>query len=183
MIRLNVIGQKEQKNISDLLLSHALFVSLCTTVGICTITIFILFIGRAYFNISLASVTDELSRTKIVSPSGETLSVLELTDKINEELAVVEPLINNVQYDTVLIDLGKTMPNGISFTSVSVTASNSALVAQGFAASRNDVPVLESNLKKLPYLTGVVIESSLNERTHVPVSISATIDRTRFNKP
>jgi Tfp pilus assembly protein PilN len=183
MIRLNVIGQTEQKGVNDLLRSHVLLYSLLVTVGISAIAVIILIIGRSYFTISLTTVQNELSTTKLISPAGKTLPVLELTKKINDELAVLEAPLTDYRFDTVLTDLKKAAPSGITFTSISLASKNGSLTAEGFAASRNDVPLFESNLKLLPYLTAVVLQSSLNERTHVPVSVTATIDRSKFVSP
>ncbi len=180
MIRLNVIGQDEKRAINDLLRAHALLLSLFAALGICAVTIVLLLIGRSYFNIRLTSAKDELSSTKIVSPAGKTLPVLELTTKMNAELAVLGPQTIDYQFDTILLDLGLHTPTGVTFTMIALASKDNTLTAQGYAASRNDVPLLESNLKGLPYLTNVTIQSSLNERTHVPLSIKATVDRTKF---
>ncbi len=183
MIRLNVIGQKELRNISDLIRSHTMTLSLSVTIGICVMTIGALAVAQTYFNITLSTVVDELSSTKIVSPAGETLPVLELTNTINEQLAVLEAPLVDYHFDAVLIDVANATPSGISYTSISISTKTSELAAQGFATSRNEVPILESSLTKMPYLTDVVIQSSLNERTRIPVTITATIDTTKFRNP
>lgn len=183
MIRLNVIGQNEKNQTDDLLRAHTLLLSMITIVGICAITITLLVIGRAYLNIRLTSVSDELTSTKIVTPAGETLPVLELTKRVNAQLAVLKAQITPFEFDTVLIDLGKATPDGVTLTSVSIETKGSTLTIQGFASSRNDVPLFEAGLKQLPYLTNVSLQSNLNERTHLPITGVATVDSTKFPLP
>ncbi|MFA5135721.1 MAG: PilN domain-containing protein, partial [Patescibacteria group bacterium] len=173
MIRLNVIGQNEKNQTDDLLRAHALFLSMLVIVGICAITVTLLVIGRAYLNIRLTSATDELASTKIVTPAGETLPVLELTKRVNAQLAVLKTQLTAFQFDTVLIDLGTATPDGVTLTAVSIETKGNTLNIQGFASSRNDVPLFEAGLKQLPYLENVSLQSNLNERTHLAITGTA----------
>lgn len=183
MITLNLINSHEKEKLSDTLRTGLIVRIFLKCVAVCLVIVGMLVMGNEYLSIREESVASELQSTKVISPAGQALPVLDLTTTLNAQLAVLSTQAVDQQFDTVLTDVGTKIPSGITLNALTLTAKNGVLQGQGYAATRNDVPTLESNLKQLSYLSALSIQSSLNERSHIPVTFTATVNFKEVSTP
>lgn len=120
-------------------------------------------------------VSQQLAKTQVVSPTGETLPIRDVIKQLNSRLAIMKSLPDAPPLDSVLLELAENLPAGLAFTSLTASAKTLQLDAQGIAKSRNDIPELQKHLERLTFLKDVKTQSNINERTDIPFRVHAVL--------
>lgn len=173
MYDLNLLDIEKKKNLNDLMVARTIIVSLSRIITVCLITVASIIVSGAYLDIRIKEVSDNLRTTQLVTSSGKTLPIDELTKKLNIQLDTLSPLVQYVPFDALLIDIADHTPSGVTISSLGFSVKTNDIAISAIAKQRNDIPLFESKIKELPYLQNVTIQGSLNERQNIPVTISA----------
>lgn len=121
------------------------------------------------------TVRHELSQTTVVAPGGRMLAVSDVVKQLNARVAVLGTALDTSSPEQLLIDLAKDLPLGISITSIAVSYKTKQMNITAVARTRNDIPLFQSHLEAITVLQQPAIQSNINERTDIPLSIHATI--------
>ncbi|MBI4090097.1 MAG: hypothetical protein HY421_01720 [Candidatus Kerfeldbacteria bacterium] len=113
---------------------------------------------------------------------GGALSLIESTERFNQQLSAVSPIAADPAVDQLLIVLSQSLPSGVRLTALSVSVTNREISLSAVAATRNAIPELEGSLKSIPALSDVALRSNLNERTNVNVSANAVFSPETLNQ-
>lgn len=135
---------------------------------------------RIRINERYQSAVQELESTNISTTNGKALPVHETTKKINDYLHILDPIAHDAAADRLLDDIRNNLPRGFRLTAVTFSSPTNELELIGTAAIRNDIPAFEKNLGAIPYLEKISIQSNLNERTNIAVTLSAHVDRVKI---
>lgn len=122
-----------------------------------------------------SDVRQQLSQSQIVTPSGKALPVAETIHDMNARLKVLRPLTTSTTINLLLESVVLQVPAGVTLSSLSYASTTRKLSLHGTAASRNDIPAFQKNLEQVSGLTEISIKSDLNERTDIPLSVTASV--------
>lgn len=116
-----------------------------------------------------------IATKRIVSPTGNTIPILETTRRLNAAMKVLQPLVAAPPMVETVRMVGGAIPAGVRLTSLSISSTTNEISLQGQASHRDDVPELRSALTALPRLMEVTVESDLRLRTKIPVTVTAKL--------
>ena len=173
MYDLNLLAIEKKQRLNDLMIARKIIISFARIIGVCVITVASIMIAHAYLDIRNNEVQENLRTNQLVTTTGKTLPINELTKKLNAQLTTLSQLIQYVPFDTFFIDIADHVPAGITVSTLAFSTKTSEVAISAIAKQRNDIPAFETNIKQLGYLENVSVQASLNERSDIPVKISA----------
>lgn len=178
-LNVNLLDRERQAGLAELIRTRSM-------VGVTTWLLVTLLVTAGglvglnlFFQYRLSGQQAELLAVKSTARGGA-LSLIESTQRFNQQLTVLRPIIADPALDQLLISIAQTLPDGVRLTSLSVEVTGRELVFSAIASTRNDVPELEKSLKAITALSNITLRSNLNERTNVSVGGNATVNLDSF---
>lgn len=175
MTELNLLDIRRKSLLEERVRTHRAMNLLAGLIVLITIQTAGLYYLQTRLQQHAQKVNQRLAKTQVVSPTGKTLPIRDVTKRINSRLAIMKSWPDAPLLDSVLLQLTTDMPAGVTFTSLAISAKTLQLDAQGIAKGRNDIPMLQKYLDQLTFLKDVKTQSNINERTDVPFSVHATL--------
>lgn len=178
MLELNLLSPERKKMLREGLRSHLLTILFSWILIIFFSDAALMFGAQRYLQGHLASLQNELANTKVVSPTGKTLPVIELTKQINQQLNTLKNFSHYLDLAQQMTDIAQKTPEGISLSSHAFSAKDRSVILIGTAASRNDIPQFEKAIESLSYVDKLTTLTNLNERTKINFTTTVTLDAT-----
>lgn len=122
-----------------------------------------------------ANAFDELASSKIVA-GGKTLPVAQTVKQLNARLKTLKLALDDYAIESILVELARRLPTGITLTSISLSHTTKQLALNGTARTRNDIPDYQRALESMPTLSQIRTDSNINERTNINFTTTALVD-------
>lgn len=172
---LNLLSPEQKSVLRDATVTHRLSTMFMWLLLMFIIDCVLLYGAQVYLSQRRVNFDRELASTKVVSPTGKTLPVVELTKQINQQLNTLKSFSRYDDAALPLTDVALKAPPGAKLSSLSYNARERVLTMQGTASTRNDIPQFERELKSLSYVEKVTTLTNLNERTNITFTTTVSL--------
>lgn len=177
MINVNLISPDQKYNLRFEFIYLGLRQIIFSVIGVMILVSAVFLTARIILEDNYATMVRE---TTLVNQKN--VNIDQEISKINSTLRKIKSIQDNyVKWSSLLVNLSKTFPDGITISALSIEKNTNTIYLQGNAAMRNDLITLEKNLKTKTYLNNITVPiTSKLSPVNINFEINAKIDFSEF---